>query len=360
MELDNNFFNNLILSKMERAITVICILKIFFEGLTLILLLIRTIHCWRIKQRISDKNSQEYKMALFDYCKFGLCIPIIVTETLSFILMALGNFEYVSFESQANGFFHQIVSSNCSMFNSPQMVCAAYLGAFCLTLQALTIVALLCTIQFLNIMNTFLVNVIRKSQFNLNLIEKQAWWLFGESIFLIALNSIEFTFIIGVFLGYVIILYSFFRLCKGYREVYHALRWRAVDHLLLPRERAHFRRQAHTYKYTSIILCCIGAYLIISLSLFNIFVTGLFDFLFQPCWVNRIYSIQFQLPPIAYVVKGFLTNLFRFLARTALLFWLLLTTLLNLVVQVTIVVTYRKNLSKRYHLKVWALRYYHK
>ena len=192
MGLDNILFFNFILSKMEidRVITVSCGLKIFFEGLTLILLLIRTIHCWRIKQRIPDKNSQDYKMASFNYCKFGLCIPIIVTETLAIILMAFTNYEYVSFESQANGFFHQIVPSNCSMFNSPQMVCAAYLGPFCLTLQALTIVTLLCSIQFLNIMNTFLVNVIRKSQFNLNLIEKQAWWLFGESIFLIALNSI--------------------------------------------------------------------------------------------------------------------------------------------------------------------------
>ena len=273
---------------------------------------------------------------MLHFVKYTLSAVIVVAEIVTMTTSIIEALEFKYYETEGNEYFTTIVASNCSIFNSQQMICAAFLGPFCLSFEALTAVAIFSLLETLIILNVFLTTAFRFSQIDLATVKRAYYLVFWKSLVLFTLISIEFTYIFGIIAAYSLITYiTIVGIGKSSKQLFFALKAKANDPANSRQDRAYLNKQVRVYKWGTLLIYFPGSALIIGISLFNIFPKGILEFFSRPCWVAELYSINLSenFANTIEPVKGWICDLLRFYQRSALGLWVFLCIGLNLAIQ---------------------------
>ena len=305
---------------------------------------------WMKKARIAKSlgNVNSYKARTLHSIKYALAATILLGEVILFISTITGVVEYQKFEESANEYFHTIVSNNCSIYNSQMMVCAAYLGVFCLLNEALSVVMISTILGTLVILTKFLNTALTNSEIDTNSIKTSFHKMFWRNLITFTLISMQMTNVLGIVVAYSYIMYQIlFQLRRAIVKLYHALVTKANDPRNNSIDRKYFQNRAQAYKRGSTLVFISVLPLLTSLSLFYILKKGIFELLDKPCCFNYLYSIEIPRDIIHSLrpAMNLTSNVISIAERLSLFSWIVVTIPLNLIIQVRYVIDYVK--SKR-------------
>lgn len=242
--------------QFDRWLTGLYAVKCFLEVINTAMLS-RDAAKWMKKSRIEKSlgNVNRYKACSLHSVKYTLSALILLGEVILFINNIMGVLEYENLEEPANEHFHTIFSSNCSVYNSQTMVCAAYLGAICLPTAALTPVIISAILGTLVILTNFLITVYTHSEIDTNTVKNSFHMMFWRNLVIFTLISIQMTYVIGIIIAYSFIMYQLlFQLRRACLKLSHALIAKSNDPWNKPAERKYFKAQAYVYKRSVLVV----------------------------------------------------------------------------------------------------------
>ncbi|KAI6657403.1 hypothetical protein LOD99_151 [Oopsacas minuta] len=330
---------------VDHFILAIYVLKSFLEIINIILLSKEAIN-WKNKCRSAKdlENLNGYKESMLHYVKYSLSALILSSEFLISITSLIPSIEYHMLENAANNYFSSIVPANCSMYNSQTMVCMVFLGPLCLSIEGLTAILISSILSMLVILSKFFTTAYLTSKIDIKSIKRSFEWIFWRNLIIFTLYSVELTYILGVVTAYLIIIYQILiPVRRSGRNLLKALVAKGNDIGISQRDQKYLKSRVRTYKWGFRITYIPAVFLLITLSMFTIFEKGIFKLFFMPCWANYFYSIQIptNIQTIA-SLKDAITNVLRMAERLSLIGYIVLSILMNLVIQISYVIAYVK------------------